>query len=86
MWRGKKEISPTQVNFAGAKVSRYNTGDVKFKLFGDSYLIKEYDPQRTEKFRLPTGRRDIEFQMELSGTAEVYQVEVSTSYRELGTV
>lgn len=86
VWRGKKEISPTQVNFAGAKVSRYNTGDVKFKLFGDSYLIKEYDPQRTEKFRLPTGRRDIEFQMELSGTAEVYQVEVSTSYRELGTV
>lgn len=85
-WLSKKEISPYQVNFAGAKVSRYNNGDVKFKLFGDDLLIKEYDPQRTEKFRLPTGRRDVEFQMELSGTAEVYQVEVSTSYRELGTL
>lgn len=86
VWRGKKEISPSQVNFAGAKVSRYNGGDVKFKLFGDDYLIMDYDTHRTEKFRLPSGRRDIEFQMELSGTAEVYQVEVSTSYRELGTI
>lgn len=86
LWRGKKEISPTQVNFAGAKVSRYNGGDVKFKLFGDDLLVKEYDPMRTEKFRLPSGRRDVEFQLELSGTAEVYQVEVSTSYRELSSL
>lgn len=86
LWRGKKEISPSQVNFAGAKVSRYNGGDVKFKLFGDNLLIKEYDPQQTEKFRLPSGRRDIEFQLELSGTAEVYQVEISTSYRELSSL
>lgn len=85
LWRGKKEISPTQVNFAGAKVSRYNGGDVKFKLTGDSILIKECDVQTSEKFRLPSGRRDIEFQTELSGTAEVYQVEISTSYRDLGT-
>lgn len=83
LWRGKKEISPSQVNFAGAKVSRYNGGDVQFRLFGDGLLIKEYDPQVTEKFRLPSGRRDVEFQLELGGTAEVYQVEVSTSYREL---
>lgn len=86
MWKGKKEISPSQVNFAGAKVSRYNGGNVKFKLFGDDLLIKEYDPQQTEKFRLPSGRRDIEFQLELSGTAEVYQVEISTSYRDLGAI
>lgn len=86
LWRSKKEISPSQVNFAGAKVSRYNGGDVQFKLFGDNLLIKEYNPQTTEKFRLPSGRRDVEFQVELSGTAEVYQVEVSTSYRELGTI
>ena len=85
IWRSKKEISPTQVNFAGAKVSRYNGGDVKFKLTGDNILIREYDPQVTEKFRLPSGRRDIEFQTELSGTAEVYQVEISTSYKDLGT-
>lgn len=85
-WISKKEISPTQVNFAGAKVSRYNGGDVTFKLFGDNLLIREYNPQETEKFRLPCGRRDVEFQMELSGTAEVYQVEVSTSYRDLSEV
>lgn len=86
LWRGKKEISPTQVNFAGAKVSRYNTGDVEFKLTGDDILIKEHQVLKTEKFRLPSGRRDVEFQLELSGTAEVYQVEISTSYRDLGTV
>lgn len=86
VWKGKKEISPTQVNFAGAKVSRYHNGNVKFKLFGDDWLIKEYDPVKTEKFRLPSGRRDIEFQLELSGTAEVYQVEISTSYRELSSL
>lgn len=86
IWRSKKEISPTQVNFAGAKVSRYNGGDVKFKLTGDNILIREYEPQVTEKFRLPSGRRDIEFQTELSGTAEVYQVEISTSYKDLGTI
>ena len=80
------EISPSQVNFAGAKVSRYNGGDVKFKLTGDGISIKEYMPLKTEKFRLPSGRRDNEFQVELTGTAEVYQVEVSTSYNELGTV
>lgn len=85
-WVGKKEISPTQVNFAGVKLSRYNGGDVRFKLSGDGYLIREFSPQTTEKFRLPSGRRDVEFQMELNGTAEVYQVEVSTSYRDLGTV
>ena len=85
-WVSKKEISPTQINFAGAKVSRYNNGDVTFKFVGDDLLIKEYSPLRTEKFRLPSGRRDIEFQVGLKGTAEVYQVEISTSYRELGTV
>lgn len=85
-WVSKKEISPTQINFAGAKVSRYNNGDVTFKFIGDDILIKEYSPLRTEKFRLPSGRRDIEFQVDLKGTAEVYQVEISTSYRELGTV
>lgn len=85
-WVSKKEISPTQINFAGAKVSRYNNGDVTFKFIGDDVLIKEYSPLRTEKFRLPSGRRDIEFQVDLKGTAEVYQVEISTSYRELGTV
>lgn len=86
VWRSKKNISPTQINFAGAKVSRYNLGNVTFKLTGDNLLIKEYSPNVTEKFRLPAGRRDVEFQMELSGTAEVYQVEISTSYRELGTI
>ena len=85
-WVSKKEISPTQINFAGAKVSRYNNGDVTFKFIGDDILIKEYSPLQTEKFRLPSGRRDVEFQVDLKGTAEVYQVEVSTSYRELGTV
>ena len=85
-WVSKKEISPTQVNFAGAKLSRYNGGDVKFKLIGDDLLIAEHNPQCTDKFRLPAGRRDVEFEIELSGTAEVYQVELSTSYRELGTV
>lgn len=85
-WVGKKEISPTQVNFAGAKVSRYNGGDVTFKLFGDDILIKEFSPVTTDKFRLPSGRRDVEFQLALNGTAEVYQVEVSTSYRELGSI
>lgn len=86
LWRGKVEIAPSQVNFAGAKVSRYNGGDVKFKLTGDGIMIKEYQPLTTEKFRLPSGRRDTEFQVELSGTAEVYQVEISTSYSELGTI
>ena len=85
-WVSKKEISPTQINFAGAKVSRYNNGDVTFKFIGDDILIKEYSPLQTEKFRLPSGRRDVEFQVDLKGTAEVYQVEVSTSYIELGTV
>lgn len=85
-WVSKKEISPTQINFAGAKVSRYNNGDVTFKFIGDDILIKEYSPLQTEKFRLPSGRRDVEFQVDLKGTAEVYQVEISTSYRELGTV
>lgn len=85
-WVSKKELSPTQVNFSGAKVNRYNGGDVTFKFFGDSSLIKEHNPQETEKFRLPSGRRDVEFVTELTGTAEVYQVEISTSYRELGTV
>lgn len=85
-WVSKKEISPTQVNFAGAKVSRYNGGNVNFKLFGDDILIKVYDPYKTEKFRLPSGRRDTEFQIELYGTAEVYQVEISTSYTELSSI
>lgn len=85
-WRSKKEISPTQVNFAGGKVSRYNGGNVTYKLFGDDLIIREYEPLRNEKFRLPSGRRDIEFHSELSGTAEVYRVELSTSYRELSTV
>ena len=59
---------------------------MKFKLTGDGITIKEYEPLTTEKFRLPSGRRDTEFQVELTGTAEVYQVEISTSYQELGTL
>lgn len=85
-WVSKTEISPTQVNFAGVKVSRYTEGNLEFSFIGDNSLIKHYTIVDSDKLRLPSGRRDTEFKTKLTGTAEVYRVEISTSYRELGTI
>ncbi len=55
------------------KVSRYNNGDVIVQTTGDNILIKEHKPVETE-IRLPSGRRDAEFQVGLSRySAEVYR-------------
>lgn len=86
IWVSKVEISPTQVNFAGAKVSRHKNGWSEFTLTGDNTTIKRYNVINSDKFRLPSGRRDVEFYVTLKGTAEVYRTEISTSYRELSTI
>lgn len=83
-WRSKKFVFPAVTTFAAAKVVFLpGTGDVTFTLIGDGRIIMQHVPLDSNPFRLPHNHKCIEWEIELSGTAWVDEVHVSTSMTEL---
>lgn len=82
-WRSKVFTMPGITTMAAAKVVHDASQQVMFNLYGDGVLLYSIFPNSSEPFRLPHQHRCTQFEIELIGTSEVQEVQVSTSMRDL---
>lgn len=84
-WRGKKFYNPRPINPAVAKVEcdSYSPNPT-FKLYADGQLKHTQTVTSSNAFRLPSGYKANEFEIELSGAVPVNEVCVYESAEEIG--
>jgi hypothetical protein len=84
-WRGKKFYSPRPINPAVAKVEcdSYSPNPT-FKLYADGELKHTQTVTNSNTFRLPSGYKANEFEIELSGSVPINEVCVYESSEEIG--
>lgn len=85
VWRGKKFYTPRPINPAVAKVDcdGYSPNPT-FKLYADGELKHTQTVTDSNTFRLPSGYKAHEFEIELAGSVSVNEVCVYESAEELG--
>ena len=85
VWRGKKFYTPRPINPAVAKVDcdGYSPNPT-FKLYADGQLKHTQTVTNSNTFRLPSGYKAHEFEIELAGSVSVNEVCVYESAEELG--
>lgn len=82
-WRSKMFVFPGRTTLAAAKVVTCGCGDLIFRLYERGREVFATYVCNSEPFRLPPNIVGVEFQVELQGTAEVHEVHVASSMREL---
>jgi len=82
VWRSKKFRTPFHMNFGKAQVIAASY-PVTLKVFGDGTLRFTKSVLNSNIFHLPGGYRSMDWQLEVSGTAEVTQVTMATSAEEI---
>jgi hypothetical protein len=84
-WRGKKFYNPRPINPAVAKVEcdSYSPNPT-FKLYADGQLMHTQTVTDSYTFRLPSGYKANEFEIELSGSVPINEVCVYESSEEIG--
>ena len=85
VWRGKKFYTPRPINPAVAKVDcdGYSPNPT-FKLYADGELKHTQTVTNSNTFRLPSGYKAHEFEIELAGSVSINEVCVYESAEELG--
>ena len=85
VWRGKKFYSPRPINPAVAKVEcdGYSPNPT-MKLYADGDLKHTQTVTSSNTFRLPSGYKANEFEIELSGSVPINEVCVYESSEEIG--
>ncbi|SIO50521.1 hypothetical protein SAMN05444172_2576 [Burkholderia sp. GAS332] len=89
-WRSKLSVTPGQTNFAAAKVVldgypwplRAPFG-VRVKYLTDGRTALERPVSHSNPFRLPSGRRNLDFAIEASGVETVREIAIATSMGDL---
>lgn len=81
-WRSKLFRAPFHMNFGKAQVIAASY-PVTLKVFGDGVLRFTKSVQNNNIFHLPGGYRSLDWQLEISGSAEVTQVTMATSAEEI---
>ena len=84
-WRGKKFYNPRPINPAVAKVEcdSYSPNPT-FKLYADGQLKHTQTVANSNAFKLPSGYKANEFEIELSGSVPINEVCVYESAEEIG--
>lgn len=85
VWRGKKFYTPRPINPAVAKVQcdSYSPNPT-MKLYADGVLKHTQTVTNSNSFRLPSGYKANEFEIELSGSVPINEVCVYESSEEIG--
>jgi len=85
VWRGKKFYSPRPINPAVAKVEcdSYSPSPT-MKLYADGVLKHTQTVTNSNTFRLPSGYKANEFEIELAGSVAINEVCVYESAEEIG--
>lgn len=81
-WRSKRFRTPFHMNFGKAQVIAVSY-PVTLKVYGDGVLRFTKSVLNNNIFHLPGGYRSLDWQLEVSGTAEVTQVAMATSAEEI---
>jgi len=82
-WKSKKFVFPGNMCMSAAKVVHKCDGFVRIKFFVDCCCRYEVLVENCQPFRLPANMQGVEWEIELVGTATVYEVHVASSMREL---
>jgi len=85
VWRGKKFYTPRPINPAVAKVQcdSYSPNPT-MKLYADGVLKHTQSVTNSNTFRLPSGYKANEFEIELAGSVPINEVCVYESPEEIG--
>ena len=85
VWRGKKFYTPRPINPAVAKVEcdSYDP-EPTMKLYADGVLKHTQTVENSNTFRLPSGYKANEFEIELAGSVAINEVCVYESAEEIG--
>jgi len=81
VWRSKKFTFPQAIGFAAAKVEA-ESYPVTAKFYADSNLIHTKAVQNRQAFRVP-GTKGTDWEVELSGSVEVFNVVLAQSMAEI---
>ncbi len=81
-WKSKPFVTQKPTNLSWAKVSA-ESYPITFKLYGDNAEKSSVTVQDSEPFRLPSGYRSTEWEIELSGTPAINSVSIADNLDEL---
>lgn len=81
-WRGNLNTLPGITRFSAYKIIADERGN-KIKHFADTREIQDYTHKANSPTRLPVGHHGIDWQVEITGTAEVFEYHLATSIRDL---
>jgi hypothetical protein len=76
-WRSKTYVTPRPANFGVGRVRAASYASLTFKLYGDGVLRHTQTVASDTPFRLPAGYVATAWEIEVSGTDDVYQVLVA---------
>lgn len=82
VWRSKKNVMPGLTTWSCAKVV-HKCGCVRLRLYIDGCLAYDAPVRGSKPFRLPTQLAGTTLEIELIGTAEVDEVHVASTMKEL---
>lgn len=82
IWRSKKFVMPGRTTICVAKVV-HNCGDVRLRIIADGCCRYEAQVRNSQAFKLPGQITANELELELEGTATVFEVHVASSMQEL---
>lgn len=85
-WKSKEFVSPAPINPAFAQVLAETYTDITFKLYADGALKHTETVSSREPFSLPSQYLGTVFEIEITGTDQVYEFVAATSADELQDV
>jgi len=83
VWRSKRFRLAGHVAMSAAKVVGDYGPPVLFRVWRDGKLYYERQVNHSNPFRLPPAGRGLEWEFEVTGSSQVYEVHISTSFGEL---
>lgn len=81
-WRSKKFVLPGITTFAAAKII-HDCGCLRFRIYVDGCCTYDTPVHSKQPFTLPPSVQGVEYEFELEGTANVYELHVATSTEDL---
>lgn len=82
-WRSKRFVLPGNATMAAAKVVRGGEGDVRIRIIVNGCCKHEQQVRSSQAFRLPSQIMGGEWEIELIGTARIFEVHIAPSMQEL---
>ncbi len=84
-WKSKKFVMPGITTFAAVKII-HDCGSLRLRIFVDGCCTYDTPVYSQKPFTLPPSVQGVEYEFELEGTANVYELHVATSTQELTNI